>query len=146
MSLKCLNILVLSILLVIGVGGCASSTIETPENKILTQIIESITPQEAFTLIRNNQNNLDFIIVDVRTSEEFTDGHIENAVQIDFYSETFRNELDSLDKDNAYLIYCQSGNRSGRALDMMAELNFKEVHNILGGIISWITEGLPIVK
>ena len=149
MSLKNLLILVLSVLLVIGVvvtGGCVSSEIEAPSQPKPTQIIENITPQEAFTLIQNNQDNPDFVIIDVRTPEEFDAERIENATNIDFYSEAFRDELNNLDKNKPYLIYCRSGGRSGNALDIMAELNFKEVYNILGGINLWKTEGLPTIK
>ena len=137
-GLEKLMLLVLSVLLVIGVGltgGCVQA-----------QIIEDITPQEAFTLIQNNQNNPDFVIIDVRTPEEFAAEHIENAINIDFYSEAFRGELDTLDKNKTYLIYCQVGGRSGSALDIMAELNFKEVYNLSGGINQWKTEGFPTVK
>ncbi len=114
---------------------------ETP-----TQITESITPQEAFALIQENQDNPDFVIIDVRTPEEFAEEHIENAINLDYYSKTFRDELNKLDKNKKYLIYCRSGNRSGKALDIMAELNFREVYNILDGIIAWKAEGLPTTK
>jgi rhodanese-related sulfurtransferase len=147
MSLKSLTALVLSIPLVIGVvltGGCVTDETVTPETP--TRIIEDITPQEASTLIQDNQNNPDFIIIDVRTPEEFAEGYIENAINIDFYSETFRDELNNLDKDKTYLIYCRSGGRSGNALNIMAELNFREVYNISGGIIAWKAAGLPTTK
>ena len=125
-------------------GGCAE--IATPEQKASTRIIENITPQEAFTLIQNNKSYPDFVIIDVRTSEEFAEGHIENVVNIDFYAETFRDELDNLDKDKTYLIYCRSGSRSGNTLNIMEELNFREVYNMSGGIIEWKAEGLPLTK
>jgi len=54
--------------------------------------------------------------------------------------------LNNLDKNKTYLIYCRSGARSGSALDIMAELNFREVYNILGGINQWKAEGFPTVK
>ncbi len=136
--MKNFMVLVLAVSLVTGVvltGGCAT-----------TQVIKDVTPQEAFTLIQNNQNNLDFEIIDVRTPEEFGEGHIENAINIDFYSETFRDELDNLDKNKTYLIYCRSGGRSGKALTMMDELNFEEVYNISGGVVAWEAAGLPTVK
>ncbi len=140
--------LLLSVLLAIGItvtSGCTGSKTATP-NKTPTQITENITPQEAFTLIQDNQNNPDFVILDVRTTEEVANGHIEDAVNLDYYSETFRDELNKLDKNQKYLIYCHSGNRSGKALDIMAELNFREVYNMSGGIIQWQAEGLPTVK
>ncbi len=140
MSLKNFIVLALSVSLVIGVtltGGCVRDE---------TATIEDITPQEAFTLIQNNQNNPDFVIIDVRTPGEFTEERIENATNIDFYSEAFRDILNNLDKNKIYLIYCRVGGRSGSALDIMAELDFKEAYNILGGINQWKTEGFPTVK
>jgi rhodanese-related sulfurtransferase len=140
MSLKNFIVLVLSVSLVIGAtltGSCVRDE---------TATIEDITPQEAFTSIQNNQNNPDFVIIDVRTPAEFAEEHIENATNIDFYSEAFRDTLNNLDKNKTYLIYCRSGVRSGSALDIMAELNFREVYNILGGINQWKAEGFPTVK
>ena len=66
----------------------------------------------------------------MRTQEEFSAERIGNVTNIDFYSETFRDMLDNLDKDKKYLIYCRSGN----VLNMMAELDFNEVYNISGGL------------
>ena len=140
MSLKNFVALALSVSLVIGValtGGCVLDE---------TATIEDITPQEAFTLIQNNQDNPDFVIIDVRTPEEFGAEHIENATNINFYSETFRDMLNNLDKNKTYLIYCAVGGRSGSALDIMAELNFKEAYNILGGINQWKAEEFPTVE
>jgi len=140
MSLENFVALALLVSLVIGAtltGGCVRDE---------TATIEDITPQEAFTLIQDNQGNPDFVIIDVRTPAEFAGGHIENATNMDFYSEAFRDTLNSLDKNKTYLIYCQIGGRSGSALDIMAELNFEEVYNILGGINQWNTEGFPTAK
>ena len=147
MSLKSLLVLVLSVTLVIGVvwaGGCTTSDeTGTPTQQTPTQIIENITPQEAFTLIQDNQNNPDFVILDVRTQEEFAEGHIAGAIMIDFYSMTFRDDLDNLDKNKTYLIYCRSGGRSGKTLDIMEKLSFQEVYNMSGGIVAWVDAGLP---
>jgi len=131
--------LVTLIIWVMPISGCVGQ--ETP-----AQIIEDITPQEAFALIQDNQNNPDFVIIDVRTPEEFAEGHIENAVNLDYYSETFRDEVNKLDKNKRYLIYCRSGRRSSNALSVMEELGFREAYNVLGGIIEWKAEGLPIVE
>ena len=72
--------------------------------------------------------------------------HIENAVNIDFYSETFKEDLDKIDKNRTYFIYCRSGNRNGKAMSIMKELGFIEVYNLSVGIKEWIAEGLPVVK
>jgi len=139
--------LVLTVLLVIGVvlaGGYntgKTATMETP-----APIVEDVSPREAATLIENNRNNPDFIILDVRTPEEFADGHLANAVNIDFYAKTFRDELTKLDKSQTYLVYCRSGARSLSSAQIMEGLNFKEVYNLSGGIIGWKAEGMPTIK
>jgi len=146
MSIKNLMLFALTVLLVTGVvltGGCAPAQ-ETP-----TRIIENVTPQEAFTLIQENHNNPEFVILDVRTPEEFAEGHIGNAINIDYSSGTFRDKLNKLDKNKTYLVYCATGSPGCGSIgtsDIMAELNFREVYNMLGGIISWKTAGLPTTK
>lgn len=120
--------------------------LETGTASSKTQIIENITPKEAYTLILKNKDNPDFVILDVRTPREFANGHIENALNLDYYSETFKDDLNSLEKNKTYLIYCRSGRRSGKALDMMKELNFSRAYNMLGGITQWKTEGLSTTK
>jgi len=123
-------------------NGC----IGQEDTDLEAQIIEDVTLEEAFTLMEDNRYNEDFIIIDVRTPEEYASGRIEKAINLDYYSETFADELDTLDKDKTYLIYCRSARRSGQALDMMAELGFVEVYNMLGGMVRWERVGLPTVK
>lgn len=111
-----------------------------------TQIIEDITPEEAFILIQNNKGNQSFVIIDIRTAEEYASEHIENTTNLDFYSETFREELDKLDKNKTYLIYCRTGRRTAIARGIMEELGFREVYNMLGGITQWEAKGLPTLR
>ena len=122
------------------VYGCTSQT------GAAGQVLEDTGAQEALELIQRNQGNPDFMIIDIRTPEEFNEGYIENAVNIDFYSDTFKEDLDKLDKNKTYLIYCRSGNRSGQAMPIMKGLGFKEVYNLSVGIKEWIAEGLPVVQ
>jgi rhodanese-related sulfurtransferase len=112
----------------------------------VTQVFKDITPQEASDLIQQNEGNPDFQIIDVRTPEEFNDGHIENAIMIDFYAEDFRDEIAQLDREKSYFVYCRSGNRSGQAVDIMRELGFQKVYNLSAGIREWVGQGLPTVK
>ena len=111
-----------------------------------TKILKDITPVEAFDLIQENKENIDFIILDVRTEPEYKSGHIENAENIDYYLEGFKDELGELDKNKTYLIYCASGNRSGKALKIMDEIGFQKAYNVLGGIKRWKSKGLPVVE
>jgi len=138
-TMALLGLLIVPSVLVSGCIGQGVSNLET-------QIIEDVNLEEAFALMEDNRSNQNFVIIDVRTPEEYASGHIEKAINLDFYSETFKDELDQLDRDKVYLIYCRSGNRSGQALDMMAELGFSEVYNMLGGMARWEEVGLPTVK
>jgi len=111
-----------------------------------TRVLETVSPQEAFDLIQENQDSPDFVILDVRRAGEYAQGHIEAAINMDFYSPTFRDELDALDKEKTYLIYCRSGGRSGQALGIMDELGFLEIYDLSGGISAWQDAGLPTVE
>lgn len=106
-------------------------------------IFKDITPKDAYFLIRNNKENQNFVIIDVRTSQEYVQGHIENATNLNSSSANFKEELNRLDKNKIYLIYCGTGHRSSKALSAMKELGFREVYNLSGGIGQWGIEGLP---
>lgn len=109
-------------------------------------ILENIPPGEAYTLIQDHQEDGNFAILDVRTPKEFRSVHIENAININYYAETFQDDLNELDKTKTYLIYCRSGARSGRTLDLMKILKFKTVYNMTGGMLQWLQEELPVVQ
>ena len=117
-----------------------------PANASQDRVLKNITAREAFKLIEGNKNNPDFIILDVRTPEEFSRGHLENAININYYSNNFQKDLAKLDKTKTYLIYCLSGNRSGKSLNSMKHLGFIRVYNVSGGIRQWEKEGYPITQ
>ncbi len=83
-------------------------------------------------------------VLDVRTPEEFAEGHLAGAANIDFYGADFADQLDSLDKNQPYFVYCRSGNRSAQTMVIMRDLGFTEVYELQGGILSWFGAGLPI--
>lgn len=85
-------------------------------------------------------------VIDVRTSGEFTAGHLEGAINIDVEAATFTSEIEKLDKSGKYLVYCHSGRRAGIAVDQMRALGFVDVTNI-GGIdaAAQVTK-LPVIQ
>ncbi len=87
----------------------------------------------------------DVVVLDIRTPEEFNDGIIEGAINIDFYESSFGDTLDTLDKDAKYVVYCRSGNRSSQARKTFESLGFTNVVEIEGGILDWHASGLPVV-
>ena len=143
-------ILVLLSMLVLppAVGGCGYITGEAIKVPELTQpqVVKDITSAEAYALIQANAGNKDFVIIDVRTPDEYNGGHIENAVNVNYNSGNFRDEISRFNKDRTYLIYCRTGTRSAGARDIMRELGFREIYNMAGGILDWTAKGLPVVK
>lgn len=75
----------------------------------------------------------DFEVIDVRTSDEFREGHVKDALHIDVMRPDFLQKTTQLDKSKSYKLYCRSGNRSGRAVQMMKDQGFSKVEN-LGGL------------
>lgn len=109
------------------------------------QIHKNITAVQADSLISANANNPNFTILDVRTPAEFATGHILNALNIDYYSPNFTQQINSLNKNNKYLVHCKSGSRSPKAIDTMKMLGFIETYNMIGGINAWKAAGFQIV-
>ncbi|MEJ6748879.1 MAG: rhodanese-like domain-containing protein [Flavobacteriales bacterium] len=87
-----------------------------------------------------------YILVDVRTESEFDDGHIKGAINIDYFSSTFSDEISELGLETPVLVYCKSGNRSGKAMKIMNDLRFKEVYNLTGGFKGWLSGKNTISK
>ena len=120
------------LLLLILAAGCTS----TPAGS-------NLSPKQAQETIRQTSG---LVILDVRTPAEFAAGHIEGAVNIDFYKNDFQTRIKELDRATPYFIYCRSGNRSNKTYGFMERENFKTVLHLDGGINSWIRAGLPLVR
>lgn len=105
---------------------------------------KNISVNEAFDMIRKNEK--DIVILDVRTPGEYNEDHIANCINIDFYSENFKDELSLLDRDKNYIVYCRVGRRSGLTADKMKDMGFKIMYNVEGGILNWKENSLPVVK
>ena len=136
---------------VLGLAACGGSDATTTNDAPATTPTESATaagirvvsPTDAAATIAAPPAGL--VILDVRTQEEFDEGHIEGAVMLDFYRDDFAEELATFDPDVPYVLYCRSGNRSSQARAIMAELGFGSVEDVDGGIVGWQEAGLPLV-
>jgi len=98
-----------------------------------------VTPAQAAEIAAG-----DVTVIDVRTPEEFAEGHLADATLIDFYADDFAARIAALPADEPYLVYCRSGNRSGQAVALMEELGFGTVYDMDGGIVAYAAEGLPL--
>ena len=99
---------------------------------------------EEFSNKINVSKNLS--IIDVRTPDEFSKGHLINALNIDWNGSEFEKEIAPLDKSKPAFVYCLSGGRSSSAADKMRELGFKEVYELNGGMMKWRAINLPETK
>jgi rhodanese-related sulfurtransferase len=103
-----------------------------------------LDPNSAWEIVQDNQDNSNFVILDVRTPGEYEESHIEGSVLINYQSPDFKDEIQKLDKDKTYLVYCRSGMRGAACIDVMMEAGFKKIYNIDGGIMGWENSGLPV--
>jgi rhodanese-related sulfurtransferase len=85
-------------------------------------------------------------VVDVRTSDEFNEGHLKDAKNIDMMSKDFAAKLGELDKSKPVLVHCQAGGRSTRALPTLEKLGFTDIIHLDGGMNDWVKAGQPVVK
>ncbi len=115
-------------------------------NIACAQNFDNLSPEASSQLIKANENNAEFVLLDVRTPDEFSQGHLRHSMNLDFYNPSFGTELGKLDKNKNYLVYCRSGRRSASAATQMKGLGFTKVSNMLGGITQWMQEGRPVEK
>ncbi len=85
-------------------------------------------------------------IIDVRTPEEVTEGHLADATTVNFLSPDFTSQVALLNKKGTYLLYCRSGSRTRKAADTMQKMGFKHVYMLEGGINAWKEAGKAIEK
>ena len=85
------------------------------------------------------------VILDVRTPQEYSSGHLNGSINLDFRSPSFSDQIARLDRNKAYLLYCRTGIRSARVLLLMRSLGFTELYNLTKGIEQWQREGYEVV-
>ena len=88
----------------------------------------------------------DVQLIDVRTPEEFSEGHLENAINIDVTADDFDAKVATLDKEKPVMVYCKLGGRSSKAATRLKELGFKNITDLEGGIMNWKSENKKIVQ
>ena len=95
----------------------------------------NLNQEKWLSSINNSENSL---IIDVRTQDEFNDGHIENSLNFNIYDAVkFIEEISKLDKQASVHVYCKSGVRSLQACEIIKGMGFIKVFNLIGGITEW---------
>ena|GEM_PF-1954370 len=111
------------------------------------QTYDNVTTSAAYTMIQEQSDNSDFVILDVRRpSDEYSAGHISGAINLDYSSATFQDELNNLDKSKTYMVYCKAGSRSLSAIKIMKQSGFIRTYNMIGGFDAWKANGFPWVQ
>lgn len=82
-------------------------------------------------------NDPNAVLLDVRTPEEYAEGHLAGARNIDIRSGDFFDQIMNLESGKSYYVYCRSGARSATASNFIAEQGHEQVFNMLGGIMAW---------
>jgi phage shock protein E len=103
----------------------------------------SVSSKEASALLLKETA---IVVLDVRTSDEFKQGHLKGAVNIDILKSNATTKLDSLNHETTYLVYCRSGHSSGMAVKQMVKSKFKMVYEMKDGFMGWTGNKLPVVK
>src|SRR6218665_3829 len=80
-------------------------------------------------------------LLDVRTPEEFSSGHIDNAANVNWNGNDFASKAEKLDRSKPVFVYCKVGGRSAQAANKLAEMGFTKVYNLEGGIMKWDAAG-----
>ena len=86
----------------------------------------------------------EYILIDVRTTDEYQSGFIQNAVNIDYYSEMFNSDILSFEKDSKIILYCRTNNRSAKSANLLLDNGYLDINVIEGGITSWVKSGNDI--
>ena len=89
------------------------------------------------------KSNPEIILLDVRSSAEMQTGYIVGTRHLDYNAPGFQQSLDSLDHSKTYFVYCASGKRSGKTIEIMREKGFQNVAAMEGGLRAWNVSGLP---
>ncbi len=123
-------ILFLSLVIAIVFSSCNNKS----ENKQITVI----SPEEVYDAVKNSDRQL----IDVRTTEEYAEGHVANSKNICVTEDDFKEKASKLNKNEPVYVYCRSGKRSANAAQILKDMGFTEIYDMDGGILNWEKQGL----
>ena len=124
--------ILLTIVSILMLAACG--TADTSNENSGGKLYEDVNVEQAKKLIDNDE----VVVIDVRTQEEFAEGHIPNAMLIPV--DEIDNVMEEMDKDASYLMVCRSGNRSSTASELLAKNGFQHIKNMEGGMNKWTYE------
>ncbi len=107
-------------------------------------ILETVSPPVFEAKIKHYTDEQ---LVDIRTLEELEEtGILAGAQHLDYFRKDFNTEIIKFDKERPIMIYCKSGGRSSRVVDILNLRGYKAVYELKGGITDWMKNGKPVEK
>jgi phage shock protein E len=104
---------------------------------------KKVTVDEAQKLIVSDPK---VVVLDVRTPEEFKEGHIAGAKNIDFNGDDFEKQIAGLDKNKTYVVHCAAGGRSAQACKIIEKVQLPSTYHMYEGFRAWEKAGKPVEK
>ncbi|MEO1748792.1 MAG: rhodanese-like domain-containing protein [Pseudomonadota bacterium] len=104
---------------------------------------QEVTAQQAHQLLKSNP---DIVVLDIRTGREFRSGHIEGAININYFDRNFRDQIAELDGSKTYIMHCAAGGRSDASIRILRNAGLTNVYHMGGGTSEWKSKGLPLVR
>ncbi len=102
-----------------------------------------VSSQQVNTMLQKEKN---WVVLDVRTPNEFNEGHIKGAININIYDQNAPGRIDKLNRNAKYIVYCRTHNRSGIAVEHMMQSGFKTIYQMMDGFPGWAANRLPVQK
>lgn len=127
--------------ILVAIVSIAFTSCAQPAN---TTVVTNLSAERFKAIIANDKGGS---IIDLRTTDEIkAKGTIKGAIQLDFLAKDAEKQIDKLDKNKTYYVFCAGGGRSGECAEYMEKHGFKRVYNMEKGFSEWIQKGFPIEK
>ena len=123
--------------LVASISSCTSQQKKVSDTNVVVEVVGT----EVFQMIEKSAQ-----LIDVRTPEEYSEGYIKHAKNINFYDDNFMEKMSALNKESPVYVYCKLGGRSGKAAKKLKEAGFTKVYDLDGGILQWKEKGKVITQ
>jgi len=105
---------------------------EIPRWQVLKQDLNNLSYAD---FVKDASANKQAVLLDARTPQEFDAGHLTGAINVNYLSEHLADELEALDKDKHYYIYCRTSRRSLRVCVLLKNMGFKQIYHLENGLI-----------
>lgn len=121
----------------------AHLNMQNPSSSDTDTIHKILSDFQCDSLVKANNSNPHFYILDLNTPGEYYEGHLASSHNLNFFDAEFDTLLENLDRDLIYLIYCKAGKRSLPTYNKMIKMDFRELYLMNGGFNQWKSDGLP---